>query len=432
MENALPEKKFLERNSPLTDLFKITHIRTVYNLFMMTFIFFFLHTAVNDIMESGTLLLGTVTIRKSFVNLPTSLYIWSLMKMSTLSVYVGFNFWCYSRLQCSPKSFIARKLWDYGWLTIFIMYQVMFVIFPHKANEGNLGIACNTFIFAEQLRLLMKTHAFVRSMAPRFLSYKPHSDIPPPSAPLFSQYLYFLFAPTLIYRDEYPRTKKIRWNLVIRNFAEVGLVIFYYAFLLERFIVPVFRNFGTQSLELMWYVKIIIDMSIPGFLSLMCSNYFLLHAWMNAWAEMLRFADRLFYKDWWNSTSYRMFYRTWNVVVQDWLHTYVYKDMYEIVVPRNKSLATFTVFFMSVICHEYLFTFMFGFIYPVMSIMFGGVGSIMFFCNTNNISMWMSFCIGQSIIISLSAIEYYARSNCPPYSDYYANLLLPRSWNCQR
>ncbi|GAB1860880.1 Sterol O-acyltransferase 2 [Camponotus japonicus] len=79
----------------------------------------------------------------------------------------------------------------------------------------------------------MKNHAFVRSVTSRFLSYKPHNDVSPPNVPRFSHYLYFLFAPTIIYRDEYPRTKKIRWMFVVQHFAEVVLVIFYYTFILE-------------------------------------------------------------------------------------------------------------------------------------------------------------------------------------------------------
>ncbi|EFN73066.1 Sterol O-acyltransferase 1 [Camponotus floridanus] len=77
MELVLPEKKFVERNSLLTDLFEITHIRTVYNIFMVTFILLLLDTAVHDIKESGTLVLGTVTIRNGFAKLSTCLYIWS-------------------------------------------------------------------------------------------------------------------------------------------------------------------------------------------------------------------------------------------------------------------------------------------------------------------------------------------------------------------
>jgi sterol O-acyltransferase len=78
----------------------------------------------------------------------------------------------------------------------------------------------------------------------------------------------------------------------------------------------------------------LIDLGFYGFL----------HCWLNAFAEMLRFADRMFYKvekylvkmiindldiqDWWNSRSFAAYYRTWNVVVHDWLYTYVYKEIY--------------------------------------------------------------------------------------------------------
>lgn len=53
-----------------------------------------------------------------------------------------------------------------------------------------------------------------------------------------------------------------------------------------------------------------------------------LHCWLNAWAEMLTFGDRLFYKDWWNSTNFSGYYRMWNIVVHDWLFSYVYQDVY--------------------------------------------------------------------------------------------------------
>jgi len=43
---------------------------------------------------------------------------------------------------------------------------------------------------------------------------------------------------------------------------------------------------------------------------------------------MLRFGDRLFYKDWWNSVNFSGYYRNWNIVVHDWLFTYIYQDTY--------------------------------------------------------------------------------------------------------
>ncbi|KAH0945911.1 hypothetical protein HN011_002871 [Eciton burchellii] len=432
-EGTLPDKEFLNRNSLFTDLFEIPHIRTVYNLFLVTLILLFLHTLASDIMESGELLVGTATVQKAFGKFPACLYIWSLMQISTISIYVTFNIWAYQRLVLSPNS---RKFWDYGWLTALMFYQTLFIILPVKMMlQEDLAICCSAIILAEQTRLLMKSHAFVRSAASRYLAYKPHSELPLPKGPGFSQYLYFLFAPTLVYRDNYPRTKKIRWTIVAWNFFEVALAIFYLAFIMERLLLPAFRDFGTQPLERKWFVKNIIEASIPGILFFLSGNYLLLHSWLNAWAELLQFADRMFYKDWWNSTSYRAYYRTWNVVVHDWLYTYIYKDIYEILSPRNKILATFTVFFVSAIFHEYIIAFMFHFFYPVMFVLFGGFGFAFVFLGkiaSSNMFMWLSFCLGNGIMFSLYSMEYYARINCLPHSNYYLDLFLPRSWNCQQ
>lgn len=138
-------------------------------------------------------------------------------------------------------------------------------------------------------------------------------------------------------------------------------------------------------------------------------------------------------QDWWNSTSYRTYYRTWNVVVHDWLYTYIYKDVYEIL-SCNKPLATFAVFFVSAIFHEYIVAFTFGFFYPVMFVMFGGFGFAFVFLNkiiTSNMLMWLSFSLGNGLLFSLYSMEFYARINCLPRPDYYWDLFLPRSWNCQ-
>ncbi|XP_039312308.1 sterol O-acyltransferase 1 isoform X2 [Solenopsis invicta] len=365
-KDGLPDKKFLARNSLLTDLFEIPHIRSIYNLFMVTLIILFFSTIASDIMEYGMVRAGTNTLQIGFAKFPTCIYIWVLMQTSTLGVYVAFTLWANQRLRFLPKSFI-RKFCDYGWLSAFILYQVVFFIIPVTIIiKENLSIGCSLIIIAEQIRMVMKSWAFVRSAAPRYLSYEPNSETSRPSGPKFSQYLYFLFAPTLLYRDEYPRTDRIRWTVVFWNFAEVGLTIFYLAFILECLIAPIYHVFGTQYLDQKWFVKNIIEACIPGILNFVIGHYLLLHAWMNAWAEMLRFADRLFYKDWWNSTTYAQYYRTWNIVVHDWLYTYIYKDVYDIMA-RNRTLAATVVFLTSAIIHEYIIAFPFGFFYPICS-----------------------------------------------------------------
>lgn len=81
------------------------------------------------------------------------------------------------------------------------------------------------------------------------------------------------------------------WNLV-----EVIGVIFYTHFIFVRFLVPVFRQFGQKPMTPKVLVLSVFGCMLPGTLALLCGFYCLLHSWMNAFAEMLQFADRLFYK----------------------------------------------------------------------------------------------------------------------------------------
>lgn len=53
--------------------------------------------------------------------------------------------------------------------------------------------------------MLMKIHAFVRSIVPTITSYKLHATDEECPFPGFSKFLYFMFAPTIVYRDSYPR-----------------------------------------------------------------------------------------------------------------------------------------------------------------------------------------------------------------------------------
>lgn len=70
-------------------------------------------------------------------------------------------------------------------------------------------------LLMEQVRLMMKTHAFVRSNITTSLAFTNErlkqgdfSALAPDEegfCPNFSKYLYFTFAPTLVYKNEYPR-----------------------------------------------------------------------------------------------------------------------------------------------------------------------------------------------------------------------------------
>lgn len=64
-----------------------------------------------------------------------------------------------------------------------------------------------------------------------------------------------------------------------------------------------------------------------------------------------RFADRQFYEDWWNSTSWDEFARKWNKPVHSFLlrHVYASSISYH---GMSKPSAAMVTFFLSALLHE--------------------------------------------------------------------------------
>ncbi|XP_035794841.1 sterol O-acyltransferase 1-like [Anopheles albimanus] len=443
-DGKLPEKEFMARNSLLTDLFEVKHIKTIYHIFIVILIILFLNTVVHDFVDTGSINLGFRPIVAGFGKFHIALMLWSCMQVSTFLLYPCFRLWASSRRGFRQGSGL-RRVYDIGALVMFVAYQCTFVVLAIKGLLWfDLPPASSTAYLMEMTRFLMKAHAFIRSTAPRVLvadgKKKPDSKPTNPDAhrplPAFSKYVYFLFAPTLVYRDEYPRTKQIRWRIVARHALEVVGVIFYISFILERFLAPLFEKFGHAKISSGSFVLSLFGSIMPGSLSFLCAFYSLLHAWMNGMAELLRFADRMFYRDWWNESTFAGYIRSWNVVVHDWLYTYVYKDCVENVFRNCRPLATVAVFTVSSVFHELILAFSFRFFYPVMFVQFEFMGLLMMFLtrgmgkDIGNVLLWLMLSIGNGLHLSLYNMEYYARRNCPGIGDSVVDYLVPVSWSC--
>jgi len=78
----------------------------------------------------------------------------------------------------------------------------------------------------------------------------------------------------------------------------------------------------------------------------------LFQSFLNALAEMMRFGDREFYTDWWNSPSVGAYWRTWNKPVYHFMKRHIYSPL----VGRGWSshVASAVVFVFSGILHELL------------------------------------------------------------------------------
>lgn len=434
------EKVFRHRESILTDLFKISHLKTIRHIFISLLMIICFQLVIYDLTHLGRVNLDFKLfywVMDGFFG--TIFFVWAPMKLTvTFTVYYVLKFYARNRKTTNKKSLLDAvfALTYFSYLTLFITIPLMKV--------PSLSLGCRILVLMEQVRLLMKTHAFVRSIIPRIVMNElKNTDSTQPKRdpfPELSKFVYFLFAPTLVYRDNYPRTTgPIKWKNVLVNLCEVAGCMLYTYCLFDRYCVPVFRSLRVRDLGLVRYIELVSISILPGALMQMMVFFSFLHSWHNATAELLNFGDRQFYLDWWNSTSFNEYYRTWNTLVHDWLYNYIYRDLYIIFGKKYKVFAQFGVIAISGLVHEYILSFTFGFFYPVLFVMFAGFGfAVMFIPTTNknagawNIFVWTSLFTGIGIEICFFAIEWYARSSdqCPRNIHTTADYFIPRSLLC--
>lgn len=91
---------------------------------------------------------------------------------------------------------------------------------------------------------------------------------------------------------------------------------------------------------------------IPNHFVWLCFFYLTFHSFLNLVGELLHFADRNFYCDWWNSNNIDTFWRSWNMPVHRWCVRHIYIPIVEM--GYNRSVASLIVFFVSAFFHEYL------------------------------------------------------------------------------
>uniref|UniRef100_A0A6Q2Y0Z3 O-acyltransferase n=1 Tax=Esox lucius TaxID=8010 RepID=A0A6Q2Y0Z3_ESOLU len=445
-------KQFVVRRSLLDELFEVNHIRTIYHMFIALLILFIISTLVVDFIDEGRLVLDFDLLVYVFGQFPLVVITWICMFLSVLVVpYSLFHSWASHYHESSPSSAHSLLLGS-----LFLLYQGLGLGFLPTfvvVRNGFPPASC-FIIILEQVRLMMKAYSFIRENVPKVLALAKDKSIST-VIPQLSNYIYFLFAPTLIYRDKYPSEISVGCCIQLvskliesstpedqfeRPFSlsfQVLGCLFYAYYVFVRLCIPQFRSISRQLFDPRAMVLCVFNSILPGVLVLFLAFFAFLHCWLNAFAEMLRFADRMFYKDWWNSTSFANYYRTWNVVVHDWLYYYVYCDFLWMSRKRFRAGGMFLVFTVSAVVHEYILAICFGFFYPVLFCLFMCFGMVFNFVLHDrrkgpiwNVIMWTALFLGQGVIICLYSQEWYAQRYCPVEEPSFLQLLKPRSWSC--
>lgn len=388
-----------------------------------------LNGILGDVLSEGwrSIHLGVRHVPAAFAKLNKVILIWITMFSIACSMHPILNFWAKTRSILGPKNSWNRWIWNRlcGWS--FFAFMIIFLVVTALVLDSKMGPISSVVVLLENVRFMMKMHAFVRSNVLKMDDKNFKLS--------FSNYLYFLFAPTLVYRDEYPRTPQIRWRFLAGCLVEFFGVVLMQSCIFEFNLYPEFNSFGLRPHTPGTLAASIFRTVLPATLLVVSGFYLLLHAWMNIWAEVLRFADRRFYGAWWNATSYGEYYRTWNCVVHDYLRTYIYKDTR--IITGSKIAGHWAVFAVSAFIHEWIIAYMLGFCYPVMFIQFFGLGATLGLLNSaggsgtaENIFLWASLAYGTGIQLSLYSMESFSRINCPKDYEGVWDYFVPRSWTC--
>ncbi|WWD21187.1 hypothetical protein CI109_105671 [Kwoniella shandongensis] len=158
----------------------------------------------------------------------------------------------------------------------------------------------------------------------------------------YKHYVDFMFFPTLVYQLEYPRTTTMRPLVVLEKIvATFGTFSLIYT-VTEHYIMPVLPKEGDSL------VRSFVNLALP-----MLVNYLFIifECVCTGFAELSYFADREFYQDWWNSTSWDQFSRKWNKPVHTFLLRHVYASTMSSL-QLSRTSAAFVTFLLSALCHE--------------------------------------------------------------------------------
>ncbi|KAH6687297.1 diacylglycerol O-acyltransferase [Plectosphaerella plurivora] len=181
-----------------------------------------------------------------------------------------------------------------------------------------------------------------------------YKQCPYPSNITVGNLNYFWWAPTLVYQPAYPRTDRIRWIFVAKRISEVFALSVFIWFASAQYAAPVLINSLDKiaSLDFPNILERLLKLSTISLVIWLAGFFALFQSFLNALAEIMRFGDRSFYDEWWNSASLGMYWRTWNKPVNQYFKRHVYMPM----VGRGWKPfhASVLVFFISAVLHEVL------------------------------------------------------------------------------
>ncbi|XP_030076690.1 diacylglycerol O-acyltransferase 1 [Microcaecilia unicolor] len=261
-----------------------------------------------------------------------------------------------------------------------------------------------------------KVKALARSMSAPVIKANgdmAHSVVFYPGNVTYRDVYYFVFAPTLCYELNFPRSPRIRKRFLLRRLLEMLFFMQLIVGLIQQWMVPTIQN-SMKPFRDMDYSRMIerlLKLAVPNHLIWLIFFYWFFHSCMNFVAELMQFGDREFYRDWWNSETVTYFWQNWNIPVHRWCLRHFYKPMMKRGV--SKWMAQTAVFLASAFFHEYLVSVplkmfrLWAFMGMMSQIPLAWFVAKFLRGNYGNAAVWISLIIGQPIAVLMYVHDYY-------------------------
>jgi sterol O-acyltransferase len=130
-----------------------------------------------------------------------------------------------------------------------------------------------------------------------------------------------MWMPVIVYETEYPRSPQIRIRYAIQKSVNCMLAILGCYLIVTENILPVIYQKENFS-----FISSICSILLPVLTVNLLVFWMVFENYLNFFAEITRFGDRLFYMDWWNSNGLEELNRRWNRPVHMFLHRHVYRE----------------------------------------------------------------------------------------------------------
>uniref|UniRef100_A0A8C7XJR1 O-acyltransferase n=1 Tax=Oryzias sinensis TaxID=183150 RepID=A0A8C7XJR1_9TELE len=224
---------------------------------------------------------------------------------------------------------------------------------------------------------------------------------------------YFVFAPTLCYELNFPRSPEIRMSFLLRRLFEMFFFIQVLVGLTQQWMIPIIQSSmkPLEDMDLSRMTERLLRLAVPNHLLWLMFFYWFFHSSMNFTAELLRFGDRQFYKDWWNSESVTYFWQNWNIPVHKWCLRHFYKPLLR--KGFSKIASQSAVFFLSAFFHEYLVSVplrmfrLWAFTGMMAQLPLAWFVGRFLRGNYGNAAVWISIIIGQPFAVLMYVHDYY-------------------------